>query len=98
GVDEDRTRLHQPDLAGADQSATTRAQHQMHRQNVGAAEELVPLDPLDTLLCGLLRGQVLAPGDRLHAAGGPDPRDRAAQPPEPQKAEGLPSDAMADAG
>src|SRR5882757_4488805 len=98
GVDEDRTRLHQPDLAGTDKAAAARAQHQVHRQNVGAAEQFVLLDPLDTLLCGLLRGQVLAPGDRLHAEGEADPRDRAAEPPEAQKAEGLPSDAMADAG
>ena len=52
----------------------------MHRQNVSAAEQLVFLDALDTLLGSLLGGQVLTPGDRLHAESKADARDRAAEP------------------
>ena len=47
---------------------------------------------------GLLGGQVLAPGDRLHAEGEPDPRDRAAEPAEAEEADRLAGDAMADPG
>ena len=70
----------------------------MHRENVGAAEQLVLLDPLDALLRGLLGGQVLAPGDRLHAKGEPDAGDRAAEAAEAQQAERLAGDAVADPG
>src|SRR5579862_3284461 len=70
----------------------------MHREDVGAAEQLVLLDALDPLRGGLLGGQVLAPGDRLHAEGEADPADRAAEPAETQEAQRLAGDAVADAG
>src|SRR6266403_3520081 len=56
------------------------------------------LDPLDPLLAGSFGGQVLAPGDRLHAKGEADPGDCAAEPPEAQKAEGLAGHTVADPG
>ena len=43
-------------------------------------------------------GQVLAPGDRLHAKGEADAGDGTAEPPEAQQAERLAGDAVADAG
>src|SRR5215467_7212400 len=86
GVDEDRARLHQPDLAGPDKAAAAGAQHQMHRENVGAAEQLVLLDTLDPLRRSLLGSQILTPGDRFHAKGEPDTSNRAAEPSEAQQA------------
>src|SRR5258708_24309065 len=50
GVNQDRALLHQPDLTSADEAAAARAQHQMYRENVGAAEKLVLLDPFYPLL------------------------------------------------
>src|SRR5271155_1826993 len=47
GVDNDRARLHQPDLTGADKAAAPWAKYEMHGKDVGAAEQLVLLDPLD---------------------------------------------------
>src|SRR5829696_8007862 len=70
----------------------------MHREDVRAAEQLVLLDALDALGCGLLGGQVLAPGDRLHTEGEPDPRHRAAEPPQAQQPERLAGDPVSDAG
>src|ERR1700676_4474863 len=70
----------------------------MHRENVGAAKQFVLLDPLDALLGGLLGGQILAPGDRLHAEGEPDPGDRAAAAAGAQEADRLPRHASPDAG
>src|SRR4030095_16046737 len=97
GVDEDRARLHQPDLPGADEAAAAVAQHEMHRQDVGTAEQLVLLDPLDALRGGFFRCQVLTPGDPLHAERGPAPGDAAAEAAETQEAQRLARDAMADA-
>ena len=70
----------------------------MHREHVGLPEQLVLLDPLDPLLGGLLGGQVLAPGDRLHAEGDADARHRAAEPAEAEAANGLAGHAVADTG
>ena len=58
----------------------------MHRENVGAAEELVLIDALDPLRRSLLGSQILAPGDGFHAKGEPDTSDRAAEPSEAQQA------------
>src|SRR5262249_37332560 len=82
GVDEDRTRFHQPDLARADKAAAARAEHEMHRENVRATKQLVFLDPFDAVLGRALGGQILAPRDRFHAKGKPDARDGAAKPAE----------------
>src|ERR1700737_4883887 len=98
GIDEDCARLHQADLAGSDEAAAARAQNEMHREYIGAAEQLVLLDPLDPLLAGPFGSQVLTPGDRFHAAGEAEPRDCATEPPEAQNAEGLAGDAVADPG
>src|SRR5262249_40787977 len=70
----------------------------MHRENVGAAEQLVLLRPLDAPPPAPPYGQVLAPGDRLHAKGDPDAGDRAAEAAETQQAQRLAGDAVADAG
>src|SRR5260370_32478424 len=78
-VDEDRARLHPPDLAGADEAAAAVAQHEMHRENVGAAKQLVLFDPLDALRGGLLARPLLSPAHPLHAPAPPDP----APPPPP---------------
>src|SRR5208282_6344865 len=98
GVDQDRARLHQPNLAGSGNAAAARAQYQVHRENVGAAEQLVFFDPFNALRRSLLRRQVLAPADRLHAKGEPDPGDRAAEVPEAQQTERFAGDAVADPG
>src|SRR5205823_4575359 len=98
GVDEHRRRFHQPDLAPPNDAAAARAQHEVYREDVGAAEQLVLLDVLDTLRRRLLGGQVLAPRDRLHAKGEPDAGNRAAEAAEPKDAQRFAGDAVADAG
>src|SRR3954469_19982192 len=97
-VDQDRAWLHQPDFARADQTAAAIAQNEVHREYVGATEQLILFDPFDALRGGFLGRQVLAPGDRLHAEGEPDPRPRATEPAEPQQSQRLARDAMADMG
>src|SRR5207247_5635999 len=84
-------------LAGADETSAAVAQHQMDREDVGTAEQLVLLDPFDALRGRLLCRQILTPGDRLHTEGEPDPADRAAEPAKTQQAQCLAGDAMPDA-
>ena len=50
-------------------------------------EQLLPLDPADADLGGALVGEVLAPGDDVHAEGQPDAGDLAALPAEADDAE-----------
>ena len=50
-------------------------------------EQLVPLDPPDADLGGALVGEVLAPGDDVHAERLPDPGDLRPEPAEPDHAE-----------
>src|ERR1700738_1451171 len=74
-VDESRRRLHQGELGCPDQLFGTTAQDQMDGHDVGFAEQRLLVDEDSTRGAGLLLGEVLAPGDHLHAEGDTDARD-----------------------
>ena len=60
------------------------------------AKQLVAVDPADAVLGGALVGEVLAPGDDVHAERLTDPRDLAAQPAEADDAEPGAGEVAAD--
>src|SRR5262249_30029963 len=70
----------------------------MHREDVRAPEQLILLDAFDALGRSVFWGQVLAPGDTLHAKGETDAGDCAAEAAEAQQAQRLAGDAVADPG
>ena len=70
--------LHQGEVVGGDQAAGPLGQQQVDGDDVRGGEQLVPLDPADADLGGPLVGEVLAPGDDVHAEGETDAGDLAA--------------------
>ena len=67
GVDQDGGRLHQRQLAAADEAACLGCIAQVERDDVGLTKDLVPFDQLDAAGGGPLRVVTPAPANRAHA-------------------------------
>ena len=87
GVDQVGGRLHQAELAGADEAARALRQHDVDGDEVGLAEQVVLGDVADASLLAFLRREVLAPGDHLHAERLGDVGGTGAELAEPEHAE-----------
>src|SRR5258708_39485555 len=74
-IDQTGRWLHSLQFRGPYQAARTAAQHQVDRQDVGLLEQLVLGNQDCARGFGGLGRHVLAPGNRIHSKGAPDPRD-----------------------
>jgi len=96
GVDEERGRLHQRELARADQPGRSWRQDEVDRDDVGATEKIVLGREGDAGGRAGLGCQILAPGEDLHAECPADGSDLASQPAEADHAERLAANASPD--
>src|SRR3954469_12486376 len=96
GVHEDCGVLHQGEVVCADEAAGPPGPQQVDGHDVRGGEQLVLLDATDADLGGALVGEVLAPGDDVHAEGDADAGDLGTEPAESDDAESPAREVAAD--
>ena len=89
GVDEDQRRLDGGELVGADDAHRLGGLRQVHRDDVGAAQQLVERDQADAHLRGAAGGDERVVGDDVHAERRQPLGHQGADPAEPDDAGGL---------
>src|ERR1700722_14430380 len=87
-VYEARRWLHERQFRGAHKAARPVAEHQMDGEDIRLPKQLFLRDAYSAAFGRALAGEILAPGDHLHAESGADLRPSAADATETQKPEG----------
>src|SRR4029078_10221877 len=96
GIDHISRLFHRPEFFRTDESARAVTQHNMDRDEIGVAEQIVLGEVVRAGSFRLVLGQVLAPGDGLHAEGLADRPGTLAEFAEAENAEGEAFEVAAD--